>query len=363
MSKKLFLVVVVLSLASILYAQERHDSCVFVFDISESLSVNDVTQGVGIAKNMNSKFPDYVQSVGLLEFGKREGFKNLKPDWVFPVDKWERNAFGLAFDKLAAANGRTPLGVALESAKEGVDKAAGKVALIIISDGVDNGHVNPVAKIKDMKDKRGDKLCVFTIQLRNSESGTKLLDELVKVGACGKTSKASALMTDPEVQALVDFIFPYEKPAPTPEATPVPTPVDSDQDGVFDDKDKCPNTPKGAKVDAEGCWRLQNLNFEFDSAKLLPASEVILDEVVTVLKNNPTVKIEIEGHTDGKGSDEYNMKLSQNRADSVHKYLITKGIEAARLSTKGYGESKPIADNNTDEGRAQNRRIELTVVQ
>lgn len=140
-------------------------------------------------------------------------------------------------------------------------------------------------------------------------------------------------------------------------------PLDSDHDGVPDYLDKCPGTPAGIKVDANGCEIeeivLKGVNFDFNSAKLTHASEAVLDEVVTLLTLRRGAPAILGGHTDGKGKHEYNMKLSERRAAAVRDYLVAKGIPAASLTAKGYGETKPIAPNTTDEGRAQNRRVTL----
>ncbi len=104
---------------------------------------------------------------------------------------------------------------------------------------------------------------------------------------------------------------------------------------------------------------LEGVNFEFDKATLRKADFPIIDEDVTELEKWGNVNIEVAGHTDSVGTDQYNMKLSQERAETVRDYLISKGIAADRLTAKGYGESQPIADNATPEGRFQNRRVEL----
>lgn len=108
----------------------------------------------------------------------------------------------------------------------------------------------------------------------------------------------------------------------------------------------------------------QKIHFAFNKWDIRPVSFPILDDVATVLRQNQQIqKIRVEGHTDWIGSDEYNMKLSLKRANSVRDYLIQKGIEADRLIAEGYGESRPVADNNTDLGRAKNRRTEFTVIE
>ena len=177
-------------------------------------------------------------------------------------------------------------------------------------------------------------------------------------------------------------------------------PLDSDGDGVTDDKDKCPNTPRGEKVNAEGCpidtdgdglvdsvdkcptvyaktddgcppppppttmeeprtLILEHVNFDFDKSTLRPDAIGILDKAAIALKEWGDIKVEIAGHTDWVGTDEYNQALSERRANAVRDYLISKGIDADRLTAKGYGESQPIADNGTAEGRATNRRVEM----
>ncbi len=169
--------------------------------------------------------------------------------------------------------------------------------------------------------------------------------------------------------------------------------LDSDGDGVVDGLDKCPNTPKGRKVNAEGCeidtdgdglvdgvdkcptvyaktadgcplpepkkLTLEGVNFENDKATLRPQAIAKLDEAAATLKEWGDVKVEVAGHTDSRASDGYNLSLSLRRAESVRDYLIGKGIAAERLFVKAYGESSPVADNETEEGRLKNRRVEL----
>ncbi|MBZ0169582.1 MAG: OmpA family protein, partial [Kofleriaceae bacterium] len=141
-------------------------------------------------------------------------------------------------------------------------------------------------------------------------------------------------------------------------------PLDSDGDGVADYKDQCPGTPAGVKVNQLGCPKrepivLKGVNFAFNSAELTPPSLTILDGVAEILTKHPDVKVIIAGHTDSIGTAQYNKKLSQRRTESVRNYLISRGVNAANLTAVGFGEEKPIASNDTDEGRANNRRVEL----
>jgi OOP family OmpA-OmpF porin len=182
-------------------------------------------------------------------------------------------------------------------------------------------------------------------------------------------------------------------PPPPPEepveVVPVATASDSDGDGVGDELDQCPETPAGTAVDAKGCpvvaasackapgpgekldlagcgtgdvIVLKGVNFEFNKDRLTPNAKVILDGVGEALQAAPATNVELGGHTDGKGTDDYNQGLSQRRACSVGRYLGERGVGEERMTPVGYGESKPVADNETDEGREQNRRVELKIL-
>ena len=108
--------------------------------------------------------------------------------------------------------------------------------------------------------------------------------------------------------------------------------------------------------------RLNNVFFDFDKWNLRPESYVELDRVVKLLAENPSIEIEMSAHTDSRGADDYNFRLSDNRARSVMEYILSKGINASRITSKGYGETKPVATNDTDDGRQLNRRVEFTIV-
>jgi OOP family OmpA-OmpF porin len=176
-------------------------------------------------------------------------------------------------------------------------------------------------------------------------------------------------------------------------------PLDADGDGVADYLDKCPNTPSSVKVDANGCpldrdgdgvpdyqdrcpdhagpasnkgcpeikaeqKKILNeatkyIQFDFDKATLRPSSNARLDQMVKILNEYPDYSLSIAGHTDSQGDDNYNLRLSYDRAASARKYMLDKGIPAERIEARGYGETKPIADNKTKAGQALNRRVDF----
>ena len=187
-----------------------------------------------------------------------------------------------------------------------------------------------------------------------------------------------------------------EPPAPLPSApdasiavVPTQAVADSDGDGITDDLDQCPNTPVGTQVDSVGCPRpapttadvpagsnlslataaagdkfiLRGVNFEYDKDRLTSEAVEILDGVIDALLKAGQVKVEVGGHTDWMGDEGYNLALSQRRARSVVRYLSAGGVDADRMTSVGSGETKPIADNETEAGRELNRRVELTVIE
>lgn len=165
-------------------------------------------------------------------------------------------------------------------------------------------------------------------------------------------------------------------------------PKDADGDGIADYLDECPSSPAGASVLPNGCAPsgdcrrprpgelvddkgcalegrivLRGVKFEFDSDRLTEASKLILDGVARSLNAYPEVKVQVEGHTDWLGSDAYNLALSERRAVTVRNYLMGRDVVGDRMTPVGFGEAKPMADNNTENGREENRRVEFLVVQ
>ncbi len=136
-------------------------------------------------------------------------------------------------------------------------------------------------------------------------------------------------------------------------------PFDTDGDGVYNYLDQCPRTPKGATVNERGCWVLKGLTFDTAKWDIKPHDYPILDDAVRILGHNPSMKLEVGGHTDNRGAAGYNLELSRKRAAAVMEYLLKKGISKDRLTSNGYGFSRPAATNDTPVGRAKNRRVEL----
>ncbi|OEC42052.1 porin [Pseudomonas sp. 1D4] len=159
-----------------------------------------------------------------------------------------------------------------------------------------------------------------------------------------------------------------------PAAEPAPAPVaevcsDSDNDGVCDNVDKCPNTPANVTVDADGCPAVAevvrvelDVKFDFDKSKVKEESYGDIKNLADFMNQYPATTTTVEGHTDSVGTDAYNQKLSERRANAVREVLVNQyGVGSDRVNAVGYGESRPVADNATEAGRAVNRRVEAEV--
>ncbi|MEW6262148.1 MAG: OmpA family protein [Thermodesulfobacteriota bacterium] len=139
---------------------------------------------------------------------------------------------------------------------------------------------------------------------------------------------------------------------------------DADGDGVPDHLDKCPDTPRGAAVDERGCWMGAYSDFfDFNQAVVKTKYHPYVKQAAEVIKAHPNLGVELVGHTDGIGGEEYNLSLGLKRAEAVRSLLIKFGVPANRLSVKSQGKTQPIADNATERGRAKNRRVEIRVWQ
>ncbi|MDO6460173.1 OmpA family protein [Granulosicoccaceae sp. 1_MG-2023] len=173
----------------------------------------------------------------------------------------------------------------------------------------------------------------------------------------GGATPAPVVVPEPVVEEE-----PQVEVAPTPEPVVV-APSDSDNDGVIDELDQCPDTAPGMQVNEQGCdvfnAVLEGVQFATDSAELTAESRGILNDAAATLSRFPSVRIAVMAHTDNVGAAEYNMQLSKRRAASVVRYLMEQGIDGDRLRPEAYGESQPRATNATPEGRYANRRVEF----
>ncbi len=188
--------------------------------------------------------------------------------------------------------------------------------------------------------------------------GRALLDRPCADEVVAKPAPVAGPVATPVVEA------PIVAPVAEPVVAPAAVVLDSDGDGVPDSLDQCSNSPAGDRVDAKGCslpkvMNLKGVTFDDDQATLRPDAIAILDDAVANFQRYPGMKIEVAGHTDSNNTPLHNQELSERRAKTVMDYFVSKGVAADRLSFKGFGETQPIASNDTAIGRAENRRVEL----
>lgn len=229
----------------------------------------------------------------------------------------------------------------------------GRKSLILVSNFNWPGAPGSEADIEELKSKYGD-MSVYTITLGAGEEGLKRAKAVAGASQCGQHYDAGRVLDDPHAfQTMVEEIFLGSR-------------LDGDGDGVCDAVDKCMKTPKGLNVDDHGCPLAVtiSLNIEFPTGSSEIPAEYYdkIAEAAKFLEKYPKTKATIEGHTDSRGSADVNLRLSQQRADSLRQYLIDKfNINGQRLKAVGLGQTRPIADNKSWEGRSKNRRVDVVI--
>jgi len=352
-------------------------------------------------------------------FGGDPGLTKKSTTLIDDMGTFNKAEHNSAVATVSRSGGTSPLGKAIDGAGGDLKGLNGNSAVIIVSDGKNMG-MGPVANATALKGMFGGRLCIYPVLVGDDPGGKQLMDQLATIGGCGFATNASSLTSGQQMAGYASKIFlgdaldsdgdgvldSMDKCPGTPAGVKVDsrgcpldsdgdgvpdyrdkcpgTPagvtvdvngcaLDSDRDGVPDSLDKCPGTPAGVKVDADGCpytvleagaasWSFNDINFDVAKADIKSSSYGILDEIASALDANPQLKVFVEGHTDSTGSRAFNMDLSQRRAQSVVEYLVGKGVSPSRLSPKGYGPDRPIADNGTRVGRAKNRRVQFTKI-
>jgi len=333
--------------------ESKVDNFLVIMDASSSMRHdNKFATAKTVVDRLNMTIPELGQTAGLRTFGHDPSVCKNKTRLFYGMDAYTTAGMADGLAGVTKPGGTSPMDKALAAAQTDLEELGGvHNAVIVISDGKDMTHVLDQAQA--LKDAFGSSLCIYPVLVGNSPEGAALLQNLAEIGVCGFFSTADDLLTSAGMAGFVSEVFLKDAPAPAPVRK------DSDGDGVYDDEDQCPGTPAGARVNSVGCWVLENVLFDFDKAVIKPEAYPLLNEVVAILEKNPNMSVELQGHTDNIGSQEYNMGLSLRRANAVADYLESKGISSDRLTTKGFGFSKPVALNGTEFGRSLNRRVEL----
>lgn len=351
--------------------QQKTDNFFVINDSSSSMS--EEYQGSGYASGhapaklsvekailsrMNQTIPDLKLTAGIRSFGfgPCSGWSSTLLN--LPPTTYSESTFNAGIDALTCASGGSPMHAAVEAAASDLSGTSGRIALLILSDGYEL-QANPVPAVQALKQQYGDRLCVYSVWVGNKheENGKLLLNSLSDVAGCGFRTDAESVATPAGMAEFVKNVF--LKPA-APAAAPGCESLDADSDGVNDCNDHCPDTLKGAHVNQFGCW-IVDVKFDNDKSNIKPEYYGELDNAAQVINNNPGVTIEVQGHTSNTASAEYNQRLSERRAAAVADYL-SKHVSNATLTPQGYGLTQPIDTNDTEQGRANNRRVELKVI-
>ena len=347
-------------------AAERYvkkvDNFIILVDRSGSMDENYVgtkTSKIALAKSilerMNTMIP---------ELGYQSGLNTAAPSTELQaLATYTAADYSASIAKVPTliGNNPTPLGAGLNDLEPALKAATGRNAVIILSDGQENSGEGSLTVAAALAEKYG--VCFHTISFADTVNGNQeLLDGITKLNSCGVGTSAAQLADDAALQKFVKDVFYDTAGAPVAD----PCALDDDADGVNNCIDKCADTPADLAVDSNGCPIPEVLkikvNFDFDKSDIKAEYHQELADFAAYAKQLPGTVIEIGGHTDSKGSDEYNLKLSQRRAKSVRDYLIQNfALNGTLLTAVGYGESRPVTSNDTDAGRAENRRMAATL--
>lgn len=309
-----------------------------------------------ILNRINLTIPDLKLTSSIRSFGFGPCL-----DWRFtrlnqaPIH-YSKSAFGSGVDTLTCASGGTPLDSGIEGTAQDLSTTTGNIAVLILSDG--GVDTDPIPAVQSLKKRYGDRLCVYTVWVGNEEErdGQTVLNNLSNTAGCGFGTTAEQISSSGGMARFVQSVF-LKPGKPVADCAT----QDDDADGINNCLDKCPETLKGARVNQFGCW-VVDVKFDNDKSNIKPRYYPELDNAVTVINQNPGINIEVQGHTSNTGSAAHNQKLSERRAQAVKDYLSRNAHAKGTLSVRGYGLTHPIDTNETEEGRANNRRVQLEVL-
>jgi OOP family OmpA-OmpF porin len=319
----------------------------------------DVELGVETVSALNRTIPQLDYRAGLVAFSSGSCLGCEDAEWIHGPAPYQRADFegALARYNTAGSDRRSGPRVGGPQASQLIRQGnPGRVALIIVTDSENAMHGRAVKTVQKLKWSFGDNLCIYPILVDRDCDGRVMTEQIVNVAGCGFAVHADDIAAPQAMAHYVREVFLTSAVAPAAAAT-VPGATDSDGDGVPDSRDRCPGTPAGASVGADGCWELQGIYFGTDEAVV--GDTRAIEQAVAVFKADPNLTVEAQGHTDSTASVDYNQALSEKRAAAVRDYLIRQGIAPERIRAIGFGETRPVASNDTSEGRERNRRVEL----
>ncbi|MDR0356688.1 MAG: OmpA family protein [Deltaproteobacteria bacterium] len=308
-----------------------------------------------LLRKMNHRIPSHPYVAALRVFGYKQAWSRKDYSTLyFGPTTYDRPALETAIGRLFAADSISPFGYALTSSEAELAVMQSPRAVLMFADFEETADPGaPADKAKNLVRRYGDTK-VYTFYVTRQASGHRLARDIAQAGNGQSWNICDLLGSEASFESMMNEIF---GPADIPPCQ------DSDNDGVCDDRDVCPSTPAGAAVDERGCWiAAYSQFFDFDKAEVKSAFLPRIQYAAEILVKNPQLGVvTIAGHTDAKGTDAYNMELGRKRAQAVKDLLVKYGAPADKLVVESFGKTKPIAENDTEEGRAKNRRVEFHV--
>ncbi len=329
--------------------------------LAGSSGLNKFEAGKEILKRMNQTIPKLPINGGLRSFGFNSCLSWNDTVLNSRMTQYTQSGFQNGLDSQSCASGGSAMNMALDHAVDDLASAKGNIAVFVVSDGK-TGAARTLPYAQYLKEQYGDRLCIYSIWVGDGEQGKQLMEEIANIGGCGSFVSATNIASAQNMGNFVESAFLQKGPG-----RPKPKVIgDGDGDGVLDDRDLCPKTYKGIRVNEIGCWVGGRVLFDFDKAEIKPEAYHFLDEIAPLIVKAKTVipdaRLEVDGYTDSIGNAEYNMDLSRRRAQAVVDYLVAHGADPDQLVARGFGKENPLYSNDTAENRAKNRRVQLTTL-
>jgi len=319
--------------------EPKVDSFVVLLDVSSSMM--DEYQGItkfhlakDLVDNLNQTVPPMDYKAGLVTFGKSSGccLGDGTADVIYGLAPYQGADFAKVLNSLNRAGGTTPMDKGINATTEALSAESGAVAVILVSDFWRISPKPVMAAVSALKAQHGDNLCLYPVKVGDATEADPVIADMIGLADCGKFMDAADLASPGAMAAYVTEVLlepvPQEKP-----------------------------------IQYEKISLSATALFDFDKSVLKEQGKVELHKLDEYIKSKgiSVVDIDVIGHTDSKGSDEYNQGLSERRASAVKDYMVSEGIDGGIIDVSGEGESNPVADNSTDEGRALNRRVDVHV--
>ncbi len=313
-----------------------------VVDASGSMHTPDKFR---VAKDLVKSFalvaPEDYYGVQLNTFGSE-----WKIDWLnMSMETFDRVRLVENANKISFISGSTPLAEALDMLAPTMRGSRTHSAVLIFSDGMSDAGAT-MASARNLLNQHPGRLCFHTVHLGCEAEGAALMQQLSLLTDCGTTRDAASASHVPGLEMLARDVFfgPY---------------LDSDNDGVPDPRDLCPDSPAGMTVNGYGCHSWGTVYFDTDKSVVKRNQKDVLDYVASRMLNASDLCLRVEGHADSRNEVDYNQRLSERRVDAVRDELIKRGVGAERLITTGFSELRPVAPNTSAHNMQLNRRVEL----